>query len=181
MKKIVLVILVCAVGIHFSSCSKKTVELDFNSQLTKDVAAIDAYLASHNITAVKDTSGVRWVIKILGTGVKPTLAGNVTVKYTASLLANSSVFDQSKGSVFPLNGLINGWRVALPQIPKGSSFTLYIPSGLAYGHAGVTNSVPGDANFVFDIELLDDDVQLIADVAAIAHYLDSIQADGIHT
>ena len=180
MKKTVWAFLLGLGCTQFFSCSKN-VELDFSAQLKKDVAGIDTYLASQNITAVKDTSGVRYVIHVLGAGLKPDPAGKVSVKYSGSILGSSQLFEQSDGAVIALNdpNLIAGWQIALPKIPKGSKFTLYIPSGLAFGNQSA-GSVPRNANVVFDIELLDDDAQLIADVAVIDAYLDSINADSIH-
>jgi FKBP-type peptidyl-prolyl cis-trans isomerase len=60
---------------------------------------------------------------------------------------------------------------------KGSKFTLYVPSGLAYGSAGAGGVVSPNANVSFEIELLDDDAQLAADIVAI----DSFLIDSLHT
>lgn len=182
MKKMVLVLILGLGCTQFFSCSKKGVELNFNAQLKKDVAAIDTYLASHNITAVKDTSGVRYIINMLGAGTKPNPSGNASVKFSSSVLGSTQVFYQTDGAVWALGdpNLIAGLKIVLPKIPKGTKFTLYIPSGLAYGNQDL-NLVPANSNVVFDIELLDDDAQLIADVAAIDAYLDSIAADSIYT
>lgn len=180
MKKIVLVFILGLGCTQFFSCSKKAVELDYNAQLKKDETTIDAYLASHSITAIKDTTGLRYIINVLGTGAKPTLIGNVSVKYSATIFGATAPFDQTNGASFPLSGLIAGWQIALPKIPKGSVFTLYLPSGLAYGSAGVPG-VPGNSIIIFDITLFDDDAQLIADVAAIDAYLAEIGTMDIQT
>jgi uncharacterized lipoprotein YajG len=48
------------VGLFFvAGCSKDPVVLNPADQLTKDIQLIDDYLASKNITAVKDPSGLR--------------------------------------------------------------------------------------------------------------------------
>ena len=182
MKKIVFFV---AVIISFSivSCNKHS-ELDYNAQLQKDIAAIDAYLASKSITATQDPSGLRYVITSVGTGSKPTPDASVSVKYTARFLSTNQIFDQTtNGVVLTLSTLIEGWRIALPLMTKGSKFTLYIPSGLAYGSLGAGSSVPGNSNLIFEIELLDDDAQLASDLAAIdAFLLDSLHTnpDSIH-
>ncbi len=181
MKRIVLLVAVvsgCAI-----SCSKHS-ELDFNAQLQKDIATIDAYLASNNITATTDPSGLRYVITSVGTGVKPTVDDTISVKYTGRFLSTNEIFDQpTNGVVLALNTLIQGWKIGVPLMTKGSKFTLYIPSGLAYGTSGAGGVVPADANVIFEIELLDDNAQLVADVAAIDTFLrDSLDTnpDSIH-
>ena len=73
------------VGLASFSCSRSGGELDFNAQLKKDIATIDEYLAKNNVTAVKDSSGVRYVIQTQGTGAKPTSTSKVGVKYIASM------------------------------------------------------------------------------------------------
>ena len=182
MKKIVFVVAV-VISFIVVSCNKHS-ELDYNAQLQKDIAEIDAYLAGKGITATNDPSGLRYVITSAGTGVKPTPDASVSVKYTARFLSTNQIFDQTtNGVVLALNTLIEGWRIGVPLMTKGSKFTLYVPSGLAYGSLGAGSSVPRNANLIFDIELLDDDAQLATDVAIIdAFLLDSLHTnpDSIH-
>jgi FKBP-type peptidyl-prolyl cis-trans isomerase len=166
-----------------ASCNKHT-ELDFNAQLQKDIATIDAFLANNNINATQDPSGLRYVITSVGTGIKPTPDATISARYTARFLPTNEIFDQkTDGAVFILNTLIVGWRIGVPLMTKGSKFTLYIPSGLAYGSSGAGTVVAPNANVSYEIELLDDDAQLVADVAAIDTYLrDSLNLnpDSIH-
>lgn len=170
MKRIVLGV-IFLLGI--SSC-KKDKELDFNGQLAKDVAAIDAYLTSRGITATKDPSGVRYTVTSVGSGAKPAPSSRVSVKYTARILNDGTVFDTSDGILLELDNLIKSWQIVLPLMTKGSVFTIYSPSGLAYGTTGTT-SVPANTNLMFDVELLDDDAQLAHDKAIIDAYVDSLE------
>lgn len=125
-------------------------------QLTLDTIAIDAYLATNKINAVKDPSGLRYLITKLGKGGKPNLSSTVIVNYKGSFLDNGQVFDQSKGPLeYPLNGFIKGWQIGFQLLPKGSTATLYIPSSLGYGISGYQPGIPPNANLVFDIELID--------------------------
>ncbi len=159
----------------FFSCHKEGTQLSYQGQLQKDVALIDAYLSNHRINAVSDTSGLRYVITSLGTGAKPTLTENVTISLVGEFLSNAQVFalDTIPG-VVPVNSLITGFQIALPLIPKGSKFTLYLPSGLAYGPYGSSDgSVPGNTNLIFYVHLLDEDAQLKQDKATIDAYLKS--------
>ena len=128
-------------------------------QLKKDVAAIDKYLATNSITAVKDTSGLRYVIKSLGAGVTPALSNKLKVKYTGRLLTTQVIFDQSSNPpVFfenPLSSLIQGWQIGFQYLPTGSIATLYIPSALAYGTKSPASAIPPNSNLIFDVELVD--------------------------
>lgn len=125
------------------------------TQLQKDITAIDAYLASKSITAVNDPSGLRYIISTTGDDARPCLESQVKVNYTGKLLTTGSVFDSSKNGpvTFPLNNLILGWQIGFVNFGKGTKATLYIPSGFAYGK-NVAGSIPANSNLIFDIELI---------------------------
>jgi FKBP-type peptidyl-prolyl cis-trans isomerase FkpA len=124
------------------------------SRLQQDVETIDTYLSDQGITAIEDASGIRYTIDVQGTGNKPCLENSVTVMYKGKLLSNGTQFDASANPVsFPLSNLIVGWQIILPKIQAGSTVTLYIPSGFAYGPSQV-GSIPANANLIFEIEFL---------------------------
>ncbi|CAN5514830.1 hypothetical protein BH10BAC4_BH10BAC4_06310 [soil metagenome] len=142
------------------SCSTDQV-LTTEEQLARDVAAIDKYLADNSITGViiePSGSGVRYKINgTQGTGVKPVASSKITVTYVGRLMTNGNIFDQStsaSGVEFTLSQLIEGWRIAFPLLPKGTSATLYIPSGKAYGTKSQSN-IPANSNLLFDVVLKD--------------------------
>ena len=164
-----------------ASCSKTTDSLTVADQLIKDTQTIDDYLTANKITAIKDDSGLRYVVTSQGTGSKPSLYSNVNVNYTGKFLDNSSIFDKSSSAVtFTLYNVIQGWQIGLPYVNKGSKVTLYIPSGLAYGSLGSGDgTVQPNTNLIFDIELLDESAQLQADIATIDKYLDSLKITAV--
>lgn len=145
------------IGIGITGCSEDNV-LSPEKQLEKDAAKIDKYLTDNGITAVIDPSGLRYVMKTIGTGPRPGLSSLITVKYTGKFLSTGALFDQSKTPpeqfTTPVSDLIVGWQVGIPLLAKGGTATFYVPSGLAYGRAG-KGSVPSNANLIFDVELLD--------------------------
>lgn len=148
-------VLVLLAFLGLSACLDSPEVVSFEDQLKKDTEAIDSYLASNNITALTDPSGLRYVITTQGTGVKPTLSNSIQVTYVGKLMSNGQVFDQSTSPVtFELSRLIVGWQIGFQLLPAGTKATLYIPSGLAYGPYGA-GSIPGNANLIFDVELLD--------------------------
>ena len=124
-------------------------------QLKKDIATIDLYLTAAGTTAISDPTGLRYVVTTVGTGVKPTLANKVTVKYTGKLMSNGAIFDQSSSATFTLSSLIVGWRIGFPLLNKGSKADLYVPSGYAYGVRGAPPAISANANLIFKVELID--------------------------
>lgn len=135
---------------------------EFQSELAKkkvakqdviDQDAIKKYLADNNIQAVEDTTGLHYVMHVAKGGAKPTAENCVTVKYTGKFLADGKVFDSNEGISFPLTGVIQGWKLAIPMLGIGDSATFYIPSGLAYGPQGYPGAIPPNAILIFDVEL----------------------------
>jgi FKBP-type peptidyl-prolyl cis-trans isomerase FkpA len=125
-------------------------------QVGQDSVAIDEYLAKNNIKAQRAVQGIRYVLHKEGKGEKPTVANTLRLTYKVTLLATGAVIEQSQGIVeFPLSGMIQGWQLGFPYIPKGSKATLYVPSSLGYGPNGYPPDIPPNANLIFDIELVD--------------------------
>ena len=122
-------------------------------QLERDIAAIDAYLASEGIDAIEDPSGLRYVVNVAGTGTTPSIASQVTTNYEGRFF-DGGVFDSGNGVSFPVNGVIVGWQIMLTKMNQGDEVTVYIPSGLAYGTRG-QGSIPPNTNLIFDITLID--------------------------
>jgi FKBP-type peptidyl-prolyl cis-trans isomerase len=123
------------------------------TQLAEDVAAISAYLAANGITAIEDSSGMRYVITQEGGGAKPCLESTITFKYKG-MLFDGSVFDENTtGLTYPLKQLILGWQIVLPQLKAGTKATLYIPSGYGYGPNALPG-IPANSNLIFEIELV---------------------------
>jgi FKBP-type peptidyl-prolyl cis-trans isomerase len=125
-------------------------------RLAMDTVAIDSFLASRSLNAVKDKSGMRYIIQKLGKGAKPTISSTITFKYKGVLMENGMVFDESAAPVvYPLARLIPGWQIVFQLFPKGTSATLYVPSSLGYGVSGYQPGIPPNANLIFDVELVD--------------------------
>ncbi|PZR39802.1 MAG: hypothetical protein DI538_06120 [Azospira oryzae] len=146
------VLLVLVVGI---ACNNTTKVVPASVRLEQDRATIKEYLATNNITAVEDSiSGVHYVIKELGTGVKPTIYDCVMAKYKGTLMSDGTTFDENDtGYKLPLRNSIAGWQIAFPLFPVGTKATLYIPSGYAYGSGG-SGTIPANSILIFDVELV---------------------------
>lgn len=90
-----------------------------------------------------------------GSGVKPGPNSRVQVRYRGTLADGSPFDESSEPQWFRLSGLIEGWRNALLQMPKGARWRLVVPSDQAYGEEGAGDLIPPHAPLVFDLELLD--------------------------
>lgn len=102
--------------------------------------------------------GMQYLVLKEGSGKKPSIHSKIKAHYAGSLL-NGKEFDSSykRGQPFdaPITGLIQGWQIALPMMPVGSKWRLWIPSELGYGDRGAGAGIPGGATLIFDIELLE--------------------------
>src|SRR5262245_28813350 len=89
---IVLVVLILPFGL--TSCLDSSQPGDPQVTLEQDIAAIDAYLATNNITnVVKDPIGIRMVITELGTGFPAHTYNSVDVDYVGKLFSDGTTFD----------------------------------------------------------------------------------------
>jgi FKBP-type peptidyl-prolyl cis-trans isomerase len=173
MKYLVFLLLATVVGL--SGCSTDTPKsVTFEEQLAKDRAAIDSYLVSKGIAGLTDPDdyGVKYVVNVDGTGIKPLGASDsVTVNYTVRLLPAETEVEKSTAPVrFLLGNLIPGWQIGLPLIKEGSKANFYVPSGWAYGSAQ-QGTIPPNSNLIFEVELLKVFPQLRKDTLAISDYL----------
>ena len=101
--------------------------------------------------------GLRWRwLKYLASEQKPKVTDVVTVHYEGKLL-DGTVFDSSyargQPATFPLNRLVPGWQIAIPQMGVGEIIEIAIPADLAYGPVG-RGPIPGNATLVFKVELI---------------------------
>lgn len=103
------------------------------------------------------SSGLQYKILKEGSGSKPTLESTVTVHYRGTLI-NGEEFDSSykknEPISFGLNGLIQGWQIAMPLMPAGSTWRMFIPGELAYGLRGSPPKIGPNETLIFDIELI---------------------------
>lgn len=99
--------------------------------------------------------GVLYSELVHGQGIKPKASGRVRVKYVGRF-ADGSVFDESAQPVwFKLDSVISGWRIALQEMPVGSTWRLVIPSAQAYGAEGAGDLIAPYSPLVFELQLLE--------------------------
>ena len=100
-----------------------------NKSVDSEDGAMQALATANGMTATRHSTGIYYQVTNAGTGVTPTGASNISVRYVGKL-SNGNVFDQqtTATSFYPLNGYIAGWQAGIPLIKEGGSIKLIIPS-----------------------------------------------------
>ncbi|MCK0129652.1 FKBP-type peptidyl-prolyl cis-trans isomerase [Erythrobacter sp. F6033] len=101
--------------------------------------------------------GLRWRwTRYNGSEERPSVADTVTLHYEGKLI-DGTVFDSSyprgEPATFPLGRLIEGWKMAVPNMAVGEEIEIAIPSDLAYGAEG-RGPIPPNATLLFKVELI---------------------------
>ncbi|WP_332734581.1 FKBP-type peptidyl-prolyl cis-trans isomerase [Flavihumibacter sp.] len=157
-KKIGFVFLVMMVVLGTWHCSKSDTSCNPVPPQNEE-SAILQYIATNNITAVKDPSGLYYQVIEEGSGSAPTVNSRIAVTYSG-YLTNGNKFDEMTSPIqdptkwWPLGGLIQGWQIGIPKIKKGGKIKMILPSALAYGCTGA-GSIPANSILVFDVTLVD--------------------------
>ncbi|WP_156309416.1 FKBP-type peptidyl-prolyl cis-trans isomerase [Sphingobacterium endophyticum] len=101
--------------------------------------------------------GVQYEVLNEGTGLKATLNDTVTVHYIGKVYTGET-FDNSYERGEPLdldlNSVIEGWKIGVLLMNKGSKYRFYIPYTLGYGERG-SGPIPPYSTLIFEVELLD--------------------------
>ncbi|WP_338814338.1 FKBP-type peptidyl-prolyl cis-trans isomerase [Bernardetia sp. Wsw4-3y2] len=88
----------------------------------------------------------------------------IKAHYKGTLLKTGEKFDSSYDRGEPIEvaigigQVIQGWDEGIPLIGKGGKGTLYIPSNLGYGLQGSQGAIPPNTMLIFEVEVLDEDL-----------------------
>ncbi|HTN05908.1 FKBP-type peptidyl-prolyl cis-trans isomerase [Agriterribacter sp.] len=148
----------------FASCLKKDSGCPYTELNVKapdsEVQKVQQYLESKGITALKDSSGVYYIVEAAGAGKVAEVCSVITVNYTGTL-TNDQVFDKTNGTPakFTLGGLIPGWQKGLKHIQTGGKIKLFIPPSLGYGDKDAKDAngnviIPANSVIIFSLELV---------------------------
>lgn len=99
------------------------------------------------------SDGLSYTVIKTGKGDKPTADSKVKVNYRGLFKSDGRQFDAGDGAEFKIGGVIKGFGQGLQMMQPGGKIRLCLPSTLGYGEAGY-GSVPGNADLVFEVELL---------------------------
>ncbi|MGB5930781.1 MAG: FKBP-type peptidyl-prolyl cis-trans isomerase, partial [Cyclobacteriaceae bacterium] len=146
--------------ILFFSCSDEDDMQPFTPPThEEEVEEIETFLEDRNIAYQTDTSGMRYYLDSVGTGVAPVMDDTVSVRYTG-FFPGGGVFDSNVDSGLPLqfvvgeNRVIPGFEYAVMKLKEGGSGTFILPSRLAYGSTGA-GPIPPYTIIGFEVELID--------------------------
>ncbi len=139
------------IAFALGSCKKVSPE----EQAEIDEQVILDYIASRNLDATSTSSGLYYVMDVIGTGTQAPAGATVTVAYRGRL-TDGATFDESptQGISFALDNVIQGWQEGIPLFKEGGEGILIIPSALGYGTSG-TGDIPPNSVLVFDISLIE--------------------------
>nr|BCL64321.1 outer membrane protein MIP [Legionella pneumophila serogroup 3]BCL64674.1 outer membrane protein MIP [Legionella pneumophila serogroup 15] len=137
--------------------AKRTAE--FNKKADENKVKGEAFLTENKNKpgVVVLPSGLQYKVINPGNGVKPGKSDTVTVEYTGRLI-DGTVFDSTektgKPATFQVSQVIPGWTEALQLMPAGSTWEIYVPSGLAYGPRSVGGPIGPNETLIFKIHLI---------------------------
>lgn len=139
---------------------KKREEQMAEQQLFEDIAKIDQYLESYGIIANETESGIRYIVNNEGSGPCPVLSNEVTLQYKSYLLDGTlleSSYEYGTPVRFRLGQqrVIPGWEEIIRLMKEGANYTVYLPSGLAYGPEGKNENIDPNTVLVFELTLID--------------------------
>jgi FKBP-type peptidyl-prolyl cis-trans isomerase FklB len=122
-------------------------------------AAGEAYLVENGARdgVVTTESGLQYEVLEEGSGPRPVATDEVRVHYHGTLIDGTvfdSSYDRETPATFPVDGVIPGWREALPLMKPGATWQLFVPADLAYGENGAGRFIPPHSALVFEIELI---------------------------
>ena len=82
----------------------------------------------------------------------PLYTSQVEVRYKGTLI-NGTVFDDAR-TTFSVNGVVQGFAVALQNMQKGDKWEVNIPWQLGYGTTGSGSTILPYSVLIFEVELI---------------------------
>ncbi len=105
--------------------------------------------------SARTASGLGYSVLRAGTGPKPGKTDFALIGYIGYLATTGQVFDQNASAPINLDGVIPGFGEGITMMPRGSVWRLCVPAALGYGAKGAGDTIPANADLVFQIELID--------------------------
>ncbi len=142
--------------ITVAGCTKDGGGCKLQDASVEDPAMVK-FMDSIGMKGIKLNRGMYYEILNPGSATTPKQSSIIYCTYKGTLL-DGTVFDQQSNAGltgFQLNGLIEGWKIALPYIGKGGRIRMVIPSALGYGCNGSGAAIPPNTPLFFDLTLVE--------------------------
>lgn len=128
-------------------------------QAEKTLAAGEVFLQENATKEGVQTlpNGLQYRVLRPGSGATPGLKQNVKAHYLVRSIDGAeldSSYRLEGPAVFPVDGVIPAWTIALQLMKEGDKWELYVPSYLAYGEKGVGKVVAPFQSLVYELELI---------------------------
>lgn len=96
---------------------------------------------------------------VIGGGTEASARDTVQVQYQGIRVSDGGEFDSSwsRGGApveFPLNGVIDGFKLGISGMREGGRRILVVPPHQGYGARGVPPVIPANAHLVFVVDLV---------------------------
>jgi FKBP-type peptidyl-prolyl cis-trans isomerase FkpA/FKBP-type peptidyl-prolyl cis-trans isomerase FklB len=101
--------------------------------------------------------GVQYEVLKEGEGLKATLEDTLIVHYVGKIYTGEqfdSSYDRGEPLELNLKSMIEGWKIGIPLMNKGSKYRFFIPHSLGYGERA-SGPIPAYSTLIFEVELLD--------------------------
>ena len=133
-----------------------------SASLTPSVSGTEAAGGPPAVSGEPTTtaSGLQFIDVEVGGGASPQTGQTVVVHYTGWLV-DGTKFDSSVDRGQPLSFIIGtgkvikGWDEGVATMKVGGKRRLIIPPELGYGATGYPGVIPGNAQLIFDVELIE--------------------------
>jgi len=153
-----LVAVALVVGVTGTACGQKPDPAVASANLEAGRAYLDKVSKEDGVQLLERGMYYRVLTPVADANApKPSVRDTVKVHYEGRLIDGTvfdSSFERGAPAVFPLDGLVEAWRLAIPQMKKGETWELYVPAELGYGDKNA-GPIPPNSVLVFRIELID--------------------------
>lgn len=150
MKTLIVLLLAFSATAHAAEC-------DDRSGVEKEKCLSKLYLekmAKEEDAVVADGGVVFRPIYVNAAGERPKVSDSVTISYVLTDREGKLIeATEDETATFPLDRLIDCWKIAVPLMTAGSHAKISCPSDTAYGDDGAGDAIPGGAALTFRITL----------------------------
>ncbi len=128
--------------------------------VSKEDSQMRSFATANGIIATQHPSGMYYEIVDSGSGAAVSATSKISITYSGKFLSGETFDEQvspnntASNPAWPLDGLIEGWKVGIPLIRAGGRIRLIVPSSMAYGCEDYY-SIPGNSILFFDITLVE--------------------------